>query len=298
MKKFLIATFLSSFLLVAHAKETVTIVYSWGVGDSVATVNRAMIKEANEIQNKYLFLFEAKPGAGGSIASNYVLNNPNTILVTSSAFFIRPVVYPNESYNLNNFQTLLTQFDCSMAIVSKKYKSWAEVPKDKQLNIGTSGLGVTTHLAAVQITTKYPNVQIVPFKATSESLLSMVAGNTDFHVGFLSEPEARANELNVLGITGRTPIKKYQPLTQQGFSNILSDMNVPFQLVVPTSVSDTKYAEWQDILRKAMRSQEVRTLYSVDHCIGTESRTDMRGFYRTQREMWHRLASKINIDQK
>jgi tripartite-type tricarboxylate transporter receptor subunit TctC len=61
------------------AKENITITYAWGPGDSVANYHRTIANEANKVQNKYNFIFDTKPGAGGAIASNYVLKENNNI---------------------------------------------------------------------------------------------------------------------------------------------------------------------------------------------------------------------------
>ena len=300
MKKFLLAMIMAATTITASAREQITLVYSWGFGDSIAGINRALVKEANEIQDRYHFLFDAKPGAGGSIAANHVAKAPNTILISSSAFYIRPVVYPNESYDLSRYQVLLTQFDCPMAITAGKYDAWSKLPQDRPLTIGTSGLGVTTHLAATQIQARYKNMQVVPFKATSESLLSAVSGQTDLHVAFLSEPEAwsknDSRNLHVLGITGRTAVKQYQPLVNQGFPAILGDMNVPFQLIVPADFPADKYHEIREILQKAMKSRSVKDLYAIDYCTGTEDRRDMKAFFKSQSDMWRRLASGVKVN--
>ena len=106
MKK-LLSVLLFAAALTTQAKDTVTIVYAWSPSDSIANMDRTLADEANKLQNKYTFIFDAKPGAGGSIAANYVAATPNTILATSSAFFVRPNVYPTESHDITAFKEVL-----------------------------------------------------------------------------------------------------------------------------------------------------------------------------------------------
>ena len=122
MKKIITFVIFSLFSLSIVAKETVTIVFAFGPADSVANYGRSLADEANQIQNKYTFVFDTKPGAGNSIAANYVKNTPNTILATSSAFFIRPIFYPNESYDISEFRELMPQCEAPMVIATQKYK--------------------------------------------------------------------------------------------------------------------------------------------------------------------------------
>lgn len=298
MKRALLGLFFSALAFSATAKETVTIVYSWTAADGPANYSRAIIEEANKLQNKYLFVFDTKPGAGGSVAANYVRNAPNTILATASAFFVRPNFYPNESYELSAYKEIYLQCSAPMAITSVKYKTWSTVPKNQPLTIGVSGLGTTTQLFASQIQAQYPNLKVIPFKSTSESLVSVVAGNTDLHVAFLGEVNTWQNRgLQVLGISGSTPVRGFPTLVSQGFGKTVADISVPFHLVVPTNVSDTKFKEWRDILVRAGRSTNVKETYKIDSCVLYELKDDeLAPWYHAQVSKWQRLSKGIRFD--
>jgi len=302
MKKLITALLLAT-SAVAFAKENITIVYSWTAADGPANYSRAIIEEANKNQNKYNFIFDTKPGAGGSIAANHVLKNPNTILATASAFFVRPNFFPNESYDLAQFKTIYLQCTAPMAITAFKYKNWVEVPKDKPLTIGVSGLGTTTHLFAAQIQAKYPQLTVIPFKSTSESLLSLASGSTDLHVAFLGEVETWSGEnktkkLNVLGTSGVNSVRGFPTLASQTFGKNVSDISVPFHLVVPASMSNEKFSELRKILVKAGESALVRNTYKPDVCNpGALTDDNIHSWYRAQVEQWRRLSSGVKLEK-
>lgn len=302
MKK-LLAVILCLITLSATARDTVTLVYPWTASDPAANYDRTLVEEANRIQDKYVFVFETKPGAGGSVATNYVLNNPNTILSTSSPFFIRPVLYPNESYDINKFTELMTQCSSRIVVSSVKYKSWQDVPKNIPLTIGVSGLGTTTHLVAAQLSAKYPNLQVVPFKSTTEALLSTISNNTDFAIGFIADTKSWVSQnridvkVNVLGVTGPTPINGYPTLISQGFNSNLSTMVPPYHLVVPKTVSDERVNEWREILQKASTAKSVHDSYEPDHCeLLTVPDNKLQTWFSEQTIKWHRLAQGIKIE--
>lgn len=300
MKKFILALLLLA-VSPLFARETVTIMYSWSPADSIANINRHTIEEANRIQNKYNFIFDAKPGAGGTLAATQVLNNPNHILVTSGAFFVRATVFPEASYDVSKFTTLMGMCTAPMSITSSKYKSWKEVPRDRPLNIGTSGLGVTTHLAALQIVARYPNMQVVPFKSTSEALVNMVGGTVDFQVGFLSEPEVWAKEnnkpVNVMGITGNRSINGYPTLASQGFDPIINQVDVPFHYVVPANIPTDKFNEWRSILQSAAKNKRAIESMTANYCHPTEDLKDPRQWYNDQAVFWRKLSLGINANK-
>ena len=288
----------------AQAKETITIMYAYGPADSVANYHRTLANEANKIQNKYNFIFDARPGAGGSIASNQVLRDANTILAHSTAFFIRPNVYPNESYDLTQFKEQFVHCTAPMAITSSKFKTWQEVAVDKEVTIGISGLGVTTHLAALQVQKKYPKMNIIPFKSTTESMMSMVSGQTDFHIGFISEAEQWTKEnktakatVNVLGITGNKVVNGYQPMAREGFDQSFASMNVGHHLVLPARYDDARAKEFYDIFVQAAKTESVRNAYAVDFCEpASVNYNDLTKFYNFHTDYWKKLSEGVKVE--
>lgn len=301
----ILATLLAALTFtVAQARENITIYYAWGPGDSVANYHRTLAAEANKIQDKYNFLFDTKPGAGGAIAARTVLGQPDTILAHSTAFFVRPVVYPNESYDLTKFKEQYVHCMAPMAVTSTKYKSVKDVPANA--SVGISGLGVTTHLAAIELKKKYPELNIVPFKSTNDSMLSMVSGQTDMHIGFISEAEQWSKEnansdrkVTVLGITGNKVVNGYQPLVKQGFDKSFADMNVGHHMLVPTTVDTTKQKEFHEIFAKAAKTDAVRAAYAVDYCEPQAVVFDgLAKFFSFHTEYWKKLASQVKLDNK
>lgn len=286
----------------AMAKENITIFYAWGPGDSVANYHRTIAAEANKIQDKYNFIFDTKPGAGGAIATNHVLNTPNSILAHSTAFFVRPVVFPNESYDLTKYKEQYVHCMAPMAVTSTKYKSVKDVPANA--SVGISGLGVTTHLAAIELQKRYPQLNIVPFKSTNDSMLSMVSGQTDLHIGFISEAEQWSKEnsasdrkVTVLGITGTKVVNGYQPLVKQGFDQSFANMNVGHHMLVPTTVSEDQRKEIHAILAKAAQAPSVKAAYAVDYCEPQSVPvTGLDKFFEFHTGYWKALASKVKLN--
>jgi len=305
MKHFLLAVLATLSLTAQAQKETQTLVYSWTAADTAANFYRALAEESNKIQNKYNFVFDTKPGAGGTVAANYVLNTPNTIWVNSSAAFIRPNLFPNESHNMADFRSLMPMCVAPFVISSIKYKNWKEVPRDARLSIGISGLGATTHLVAIQVAKNYPNMQIVPFKSTSEALLATLSGNTDFAVGFLGDSEQYAKtatsprQVHWLGVTGREPLKGVQPLITQGFSKDLADMSTPQQIFIARKVPEEKFREIRRIFVEAARSKAVRDANAADNCVPNNQIPDAEidNWYNSQLVLWRRLTKDVKLDK-
>lgn len=299
MKKTLAAILLASTAFTAVAKENITIYYSWGAADTAANFHRVLADEANKIQDKYNFVFDVKPGAGGSIAANHVLAQPNAIVATASAFFIRPNFFPNESHDISKFQELFPQCAAPAVITSKKYKTWADVPTDKPITIGMSGMGTTTHLIAAQIAKKYPNLTIVPFKSTSEAILSVLSNSTDMAVNFMGDSAqyVETNKLNVLGATGSRTIGGVKPLSSQGFTKDLDVMDVPAQLLIPTTFPEIKAREIRAIFVRAGKRPAVLDSYKPDYCQSNNQMADkdIQPWYTKQTADWKRLTQGVSL---
>lgn len=300
MKKIL-ATLLAAVSLTVAAKENITIFYSWAPADTAANFHRVLADEANKIQDKYHFIFDARPGAGGTVAANHIMTNAKdtAILANSSAFFIRPNFFPAESHDLNQWKSLFPQCAAPVAITSKKYKSWKDVPTDRPISIGMSGMGTTTHLIATQIAVKYPNLTIVPFKSTTDAILSVLSDSTDLAVNFLGDSQqyVESNRLSVLGITGTQTVAGVTPLARQGFPKDLEVMNVPAQLLVATTFPDAKFAEIREIFLKAGRSQAVLNSYRPDFCQSNNQMVDkdLQPWYNKQTADWRRLTQGVSL---
>lgn len=302
MKKIL-ALLLSVFALSAQAKENITIVYSWSAGDQAANYWRNLAATANKQQDKYNFIVDYKPGAGGAVAANHVLNNPNEIQATSSAFYIRAMLYPKESQNLDQFQSVLPICFAPFSISSSKYKSWKEVPTDQPLTIGISGLGTTTHLTALQIVKKYPLMKIVPFKSTSDAVHATMSGTIDFAVGFVGDstpfqgPNSMDKHSYILGLSGTKSINQTPLLTDQGFPSVLSKFGSPAQAVAPTTMPATQYKEVRQILLKVAKDSSVLKVESEDYCFFNAEQTNMDPvkFYQWNRDLWSELTEGVQI---
>jgi tripartite-type tricarboxylate transporter receptor subunit TctC len=129
MKKFLIASAVALVSLASQAQPTVSIIWPFGMGDTQAQYSRSLVEELNKNQKKYTFILENKPGAGATIGAKHVAATPNTVLSASTAFFVRPNFYPEESHSVTDFRPLMTQCAAPKVIVfnistSYQYSKW------------------------------------------------------------------------------------------------------------------------------------------------------------------------------
>lgn len=287
------------------AREPISLVYSWTAGDKAANYYRALVDEANRSQTRYNFIFETRPGAGGTVAANHVLTAPNNLLwINSSAGFIRPNLYPADSHDMTRFRSILPMCVSPFVIASTKYRSWREIPRDAALTIGNSGVGTTTHLVSIQIARNYPNMVIVPFKSTSEALLGVLSGAVDLSVGFYGDSEeyrqpGSTRWVHWLGQTGRDAIKGSELLANQGFSRDLLDMSTPQQIFAARAMNEERFRDLRTILQRAAQAPAVLAGQAADTCTPNSLMPDsqLTAWFDQQTAQWRRLTTGVRVDK-
>lgn len=287
-------------MIISHqtiAREVISIIYPWGMGDPMANYSRTLIDVANQQQDRYQFVLENRPGAGGAIAAKHVQNNTTTILAGSTAFFVRPNFYPETSHDISKFRPLMTQCAVPMIITSRRYRSWDEIPRDANLLIGVSGLGATTHLIALQIKQKYPNAEPVPYKSTQDSTLDIAGDRIDLNVGFPGEVAGWIAQGKVfgLGATGRQAVNGIPTMHGLGYKDMAA-MSNGHSLIVSRDVAPEQFADWQQIFVRAARDPSVQASYAVDHCqpmIYDESQTQK--WFDDQIRFWRRQSGTVKL---
>ena len=246
---------------------------------------------------KYIFILENRPGAGAAIGARHVVATPNTILFASTAFFVRPNFYPEDSHKVSDFRPLMTQCAAPMVIVSKKYKTWKEIDKTRPINIGVSGLGATSHLMAMKVIKLYPNAQPVPYKGTREASLDVISGNIELSVAFLGEVEGflAKGDLHALGISGRKSVRGIPTLESQGFDGVSEVVNM-HSLQVPRTMPTEQYSELRALVLTAARAVNVQRAYTIDHCEPSDLNTmATQRWFDGQVALWQQLSQGISL---
>lgn len=205
----------------SKAQTVVPIFWPFSLASTHATMVRTVADELNQTQKDYTFVFVHKPGAGGSIAANSLLNHQGpAIMAATSSFFIRPNLYPAASHDLSKFNTIGSY--CTnqpIALISSKYKTLADL-KNKAVNIGVIP-GSITHLAALSYgKASRTDLNTVFYQGTPEITKDVLGGHLDIGVDFLSAATQFSGKVNVLGISGRTEYAEGRTFKSQGVPNV------------------------------------------------------------------------------
>jgi tripartite-type tricarboxylate transporter receptor subunit TctC len=277
-------------LLVAassFAQQSVPIVWPFAPGSNQANFARAIVEEANKQQTKYVFHFENKPGAGGSIAANYVVNyNGIALLHSNSSFFVRPVYYPNESHKVSDFTPVAIQ--CTgqpFVVVSSKYKSLAELRSQDKLNMGVI-MGSLTEALGRELKANLPKADVV-FVGYNNSLQptqEMIGGTLDLNVDLPASiiQWIENGKAHVIGISGTKDFANMKSFSNQGIRGF-EELVANYHLLASAKTDPAVVQELHVILRKAIKdSSRLAALYKADYC--TQVDVDLK----TSNEMYDR----------
>ena len=291
---------LTSISAFADDSKIISIIWPWSMGDPIAAYSRSLIEELNGMQTKYKFVYENKPGAGGTIAARYVTANPShTILSGSTAFFVRPNFYPNESYKVSQFTPIMTQCANPMILVSKKYKSISAIDKSAKINIGISGMGATSHLLSMQFKERFPNTVPVAYKSTSEAMVDVIGSNLDISIGFITEVEGFLDkgDAYAIGISGKKSIKNIPTLESQGFAQTSEIMNM-FHLTVSKDMPLELQKDMRELFVAAAKTNRVQESYKLQYCEPSNlTMVQTENWYKRQVALWAKLSEGIVLDK-
>ena len=158
---------------------------------------------------------ENKPGAGGRIAAEYVMNQPKdgyTLFIGASGVMsIAAAAYPNLSYHptktfipltmIANFPLILV-VNPELPIKSvKDLVEYAKAHPDKS-NYASTSPAFTTASELLKLKSGMPG-QMIPYKSSNEMILSVIQGQTLFAIsdGPPAIPQIKGGKVRALAVT-------------------------------------------------------------------------------------------------
>jgi tripartite-type tricarboxylate transporter receptor subunit TctC len=253
---------------IAYSAESVSIIWPFNIAGAQSAYSRLAIETANANQRDYVFYLENKPGAGGVIAVRHTINANKTTLVShSSSFFLRPLFFPNESYNVEDVKPVLVQaINQPLAVISTKYTSLEELKKQPRLTVGMQNGGITQAISE-QLAKLLPNTELifVPFNGTFDATQSMLGGHTDLSVDMLRDIRQwiAIGKVKVIGLTGPKSIGDLKSFKSQGISNF-ENISQNYIIYTSSKTSDAEITKLHGILNLANKSPELIKFYHED----------------------------------
>lgn len=256
MKKSLLVGLLLSLSTLAQAQDVITIEFGAGASQPTAAPYRKMIEIANEMQDKYNFIMEFKPGGNGVVALKTMDLSPANRLAT-----VAPAYVENAKVGLineNDYTPIATQGDACWAIITNvgdTAKGVASLKGQKEITVGGTGFGNAAHITALILGEEYGfKVRYIVYKANYDALVNMASGeNINFVLERVSNYKifkAKNPKLQILGINcnqRNETMPEIRTVKEQGFNTPTIFMSTVANVKMP----EARRAEITAILEQA-----------------------------------------------
>jgi tripartite-type tricarboxylate transporter receptor subunit TctC len=216
----LLCAALASIAMPAAAQQypdrPVRVIIPQGPGSTTDLLGRIAFIHTSERLGKQLVV-DNRPGAGGTlgmeIASRAAPDGYTLVGVAASMLTITPHIYRKLAYDplsdfvpVGYFVLAQTAVCVSAGFPAKSVRDFIEVAKAKpgQLNMGSAGVGSTSHLGGILFTTQAGiSANHVPYKGAA-NIAALAQGEVAFVVAPLSAvmPQIRAGRARCLGTGG------------------------------------------------------------------------------------------------
>ena len=254
-------------------------------------------------------VIENRPGAGSSIAAEYVAKSSAdgyTVLIASpSSILVNPLLIPRLGYDAKRDLTPITKVSSSPLVVAVNpgagvatLRELIEAARKSpgRLNFASSGNGSAPHLAAV-LFLRVAGVDMVhvPYKGGGPAVQSVLAGDTQ--LSFATPPSVlplvQAGRLRALAVTSRnrTPLVPGVPGMEEAG---LPDYEISFWygFFLPAGTAREIVHRLYDETSKVLAMPEIGKALAREgtETSGSKSPEDFAAFITDDAKLWARLV--------
>ena len=254
--------------------KPIQLVIPYPPGGSADLLGRPLAAQLQQQLGQSVVL-EYKPGAGGTLASQYVARSkPDgyTVLMVLAAHAINQSLYPKLPYDTRkDFAPVSLVANLPMIVVGSKKLAAKNIPEliqaaqaaPGQLSFGSAGNGNTGHLAG-ELFSSTAGIKMthVPYKGSAGVVNAMLAGDIDLTFDSISTsiPHVRSGKLHALAVTSskRSALAPDVPTVQeQGLKDF--DINGWYAVIAPAGTPTEITTKLSQEIAKALKSPQLQS---------------------------------------
>lgn len=293
-------------------RKPITLVHGFGAGGNADSIARVM---ANTLSNELgqQVIVEAKPGAGGNLASEQVArSDPDgyRIIMLTGGHAVSAALYKNLRFNPVDdfaFVSMVATFPFVIAThLESPVKSIGELiaaaKKDPgKFTFSSVGVGSTQHLTG-ELFADMAGIKLthVPYKGGMQPLSDLMAGCIDLMVDTITVTgEAiRAGTIRGLGVTSREPWPGLPQVTPIATSLPGFEVRSWNGIAAPAATPPAVVAQLNAAVGKALQVPKVREQLGF---LGVQpeamSSDAMRSFVSSEIARWKGVVDKAGIER-
>jgi tripartite-type tricarboxylate transporter receptor subunit TctC len=258
-------------------------------------------------------LVENRPGAGGSIGTEFVAKSPadgyTLLLGHTGTLAINPALYPNIGYEtLRDFAPIGALASAPLVLVANPNTSIRTVSdiiaeaktKPGELNYASSGSGTGSHLSG-ELLQALAGIRLthVPYKGTAPAITDLLGGQVQimFSVIPTALPHIKAGKLRAIAVTSakRTPQLPDVPTVAEsgvpGFESTLA-----YGILAPRGTPAPVLEEIRAQLGRITATKEFRERVDFEGAVVLEGTSaDFAALIKEQAEKWGKVIRAAGL---
>ncbi|MGM4963043.1 Bug family tripartite tricarboxylate transporter substrate binding protein [Tardiphaga sp. 1201_B9_N1_1] len=297
-----------------YPSRPVQIIVPYAAGGTTDILARIAGQKLTELLGKS-FLIVNKPGAGGSLGSEFAAKQPadgyTLVMAVESSHAVNPNVYEQRRYDpVKDFAPITNIADVpNVLVVNKDFvaKTLPELIAELQKNpaqhtFGSSGAGGLSHLNGVlfQYLTK-TKMEHIPFRGLGPALTELVAGRITVVLDNIpsSTPFIEGGQLRPLAVAAKQRLKMLPDVPTYAELGIRA-MNNPswFGIAAPAGTPAPVIAKLNETLQTALRDPKViESIEKLGAIPAPSSPVEFGNLIAQQNEAWRKIVSDIGFQK-
>jgi len=293
-----------------YPTRPVKIVIAFPVGGLLDTISRVVGEKLSALLGQQ-FIIEARPGAGGTIATAAVArSDPDgyTLMMINDNHSLNPSVFKNMTYDsVKDFAPIGFVGSTPLVLVANPKvaandaKALVALAKEKPgtITYASVGLGSAPHLAGEIFSSAAGiKMQHVPYRGGAPALNDLIAGHVDtqFMSPVIGLPHLQAGKLKALALAAdkRLDLLKDVPtMTEQGYP---VEAGYWFGLVAPAGTPPAIVAKLEKAMAETLADGQVRQRLTDMGAVVTPLNSKQFGDYiKSEITKWAGVTTKNNV---
>ncbi|MEQ3625435.1 MAG: tripartite tricarboxylate transporter substrate-binding protein [Celeribacter sp.] len=297
----------------SYPDKSIRLVHGFGPGGNADTVSRIIAEAMSEGLGQPVVV-ESKPGAGGTVASDYVSkSDPDgyTMQLLVGGHAVAAALYNKLPYDtLGDYTYISTigQFPFFVATQTGKFESIEDLIEQAKaapgtLKIGHSGVGSTQHLTGelLDLSTGAKFIHI-PYKGGAAAATALLGGEVDVLIdtGTVISGQAEGGAFDILAVTSdvRWPGFDDVPTLDETVApgtDVVSWTGIGMPAGVPEEIVAKVSAEMQRIMALPGVQEKVETLGAKP---GASSNEELLDMVQSQIETWTKVVESAGVPKR
>lgn len=314
MKKIIMATMLGLSVMTQGMAQgidaPIRVIVGFSPGGGVDALARLVAQQMEKELNTSVIV-ENKPGAGGTLAADYVVRTTqpnNTLLFGDSSLLVAPFIYPSVRYDLDKDLTaigMVGEATLALAVTSehpaKNLEEFIALAKDPKNPTAYSSVGVGSlhHLAGELLARQTgANLLHIPYRGGAQASQALVSKDVSMSISSIASlmPLIQADKVRLLAVLSEERFPGLPDVPTAG-ETIEGYVAAPLLFMMAHKDIDPEVAKkFEAKLGEIAKQTELNTQFvQRGSVIKYEDQNFLSEWVITEGERWKRLIKEANV---